>query len=480
MAIKAKTSFAARARADALIIPFFEGKKPAFKAGSLVSLCGHALNSGDFTGKAGEVVIHYSSSAKDKRVVLLGLGKQKELTSEGLRRHYGRALGAIKTRVKSVNIQLPELSVDYSEACVEGVLLASYTFDDNKTNKSKAPTEFTFLSADASQVKETESLCRSVAFTRDLVFQNADVVTPTFLGDVAKEFAKNHTNMKATVMGRKQIEKAHMGLLQAVSRGSTEEPAFIVLEYKGAPKSNDLTALVGKGITYDTGGLSLKPTAGMITMRDDMGGAGAVLGAMHALCHLKIPVNVVAVIASTENSIGPSSYKIGDVYQGHSGKTVEVTNTDAEGRLVLADALSYVQEEYKPNRIIDLATLTGGAVVALGEEASALMSNSDKLVKSLQAASDETAERVWRLPLYEDYKRLLESKVADVKNAGDRKASPITAGIFLQHFVNPKTDWAHLDIAGTAFPDGLKSYQPVQATGFGVRLLTRFFQNQCQ
>ena len=278
-------------------------------------------------------------------------------------------------------------------------------------------------------------------------------------------------------MRREQIKMSHMGLLEAVSRGASEEPAFITIEYKGDPdESQDWTALVGKGITYDTGGLSIKPTSGMLTMRGDMGGAGAVLGVIHALCHLKIPVNVVALIASTENAIGPSSYKVGDVYTGHSGKTVEVTNTDAEGRLVLADAISYAQETYKLKRIIDLATLTGGAVVALGEEASALMTNNDRLAVELFKASQETSELVWRLPLYEDYKRLLDSKVADIKNSGDRKASAIQGGIFLQHFVDPKISWAHLDIAGVAFSDELKSYQPVQATGYGVRLLIRFFQ----
>lgn len=477
MIVKTKPSFVARTRADALILPFFEGKKPAFKANSLVSLCGHVLKSGDFNGKAGEAFVHYSSSSKDKRVVLLGLGKEKFLDSEALRRHYGRALGLIKKVAKSVNVQLPEIDMDCTSFCVEGVLLANYTFDDNKSSKDAAPKELTFLSAKPSIVKEAKTLCNSVAMTRDLVFQNADVVTPTFLGEIAKKFAKSFSSITTTVMGRKEIEKSQMGLLQAVSRGALEEPAFIVVKYQGAPKSKDLTALVGKGVTYDTGGLTLKPNASMLTMRDDMGGAAVVLGTIHALCHLKIPVNVVAVIASTENSVGPNSYKIGDVYQSYSGKTVEITNADAEGRLVLADALSYVQKHYKPNRIIDLATLTGGAVVALGEEASALMANSDCLAESLQLAAEKTKERLCRLPLYEDYKQLLDSKIADVKNSGDRRASPIQGGIFLQHFIDSKMEWAHIDIAGTTFPESLKSYQPVQATGYGVRLLTCFFKH---
>jgi len=477
VAIKTKDSFSARTRADALILPFFEGKKPSFKSGSLTSLCGSPLKSGDFSGKKGELLVHYVTTAKEKRVVLVGLGREKELTGEDLRRIYARALGSVKAKAKSINVQLPEMKRDFTKPIVEGVLLASYTFDGNKTKKEKAPTEISFLSATPSEVKEVEKLCQSVALTRDLVFQNADVITPSFLAQVAKDLSKKYTNVKTTVLGRKQIQKEGLGLLEAVSRGAHEEPALIIMEYLGDPKSKELTALVGKGITYDTGGLSLKPTSNMITMRDDMGGAGAVLGTMHALCALKIPVNVVAVISSTENAIGPSSYKIGDVYMSYCGKTVEVTNTDAEGRLVLADAISYVQKNFQPKQIIDVATLTGGAIVALGEEASAFMSNDEPLSKELIRAGEETFERLWRLPLYEEYNRLLESKVADFKNSGERKASAIQAGIFLQKFVLKKTKWAHIDIAGMAFPDSLKPYHPIQATGYGVRLLIRYFQN---
>lgn len=479
MGVKTKPSFSERPSADALILPFFEGNKPAFSGSGAIDLCGSSLKSGDFSGKCAEVLVHYTSSPKDKRVVLVGLGKEKDLTCEGVRKAYAKGLFAVKSKVKSLNVQIPKTKKDVTEAVCEGILLSNYVFNEHKSKKDLAPTDIVFLGGDTKVIKETQTLCKSVSFTRDLVYNNADEMTPTFLGNMAKELAKKHPQVKAKVLSRKQIQEEHMGLLEAVSRGATEEPAFIIIEYKGAPKSKELYALIGKGITYDTGGLSLKPTSGMLDMRSDMGGAGAVLGTMHALCDLKLPINVVAVIASTENAIGPDSYKVGDVYFGRNGVSVEVTNTDAEGRLVLADALSYVQDTYHPSKMIDLATLTGGAVVALGEEVSALMCDDDQLAKALIEAGEETFERVWRLPLHEEYNRLLESKIADIKNSGDRKASPIQGGIFLKRFVDSKTPWAHLDIAGTAFPDApLKPYHPVQATGYGVRLLIRYFRNE--
>lgn len=250
------------------------------------------------------------------------------------------------------------------------------------------------------------------------------------------------------------------------------------MEYNGDPSSKDKVALIGKGISFDTGGLNLKSVS-METMRDDMAGGGAILGVMRAIAEQKLPLNVIGVVTSAENAIGPNSFKPGDVYISYSGITVEVTNTDAEGRLVLADAISYVQKHYAPKRIVDVATLTGGCVVALGEEVSAVMTNDDQLATELIEAGEMTYERLCRLPLCDDYKYLLKSKVADIKNIGIRKASPIQGGMFLKRFIE-KTSWAHIDIAGTASPDHLKSYQPIQATGFGVRLLTTFLERMCK
>lgn len=480
MKVKSIPTLSKRTKSDALLLPFYEGGKGAFATKDLAPLYSSPIKAGDFKGAKEEVICHYPGKGKDMRIVLVGIGKEKDLSKEQLRRAYGKAIQKLKGSAKTVTVVVPETEVleDPTTGVAEGIFLGNYTYDDNLSKKAHTPTEYTFVGADRSELKRSEVVCKSVCFSRDLVVGNADEVTPTFLGQMAKELAKKHTAIKTTILDRKGIAKEGLHLLEAVSRSAAEEPALIVVEYRGDPKSKEITALVGKGITYDTGGLNLKPTGGIESMRDDMGGAGAVLGTMHAVAALKLPINVVMVVASTENAIGPTSYKPGDVYHSHAGITVEISNTDAEGRLVLADALSYVQEKYAPKRIVDVATLTGGAIVALGEEVSAMMSNDDTLSQALIDAGECTFERLWRLPLYEEYKEILKSKFADIKNSGARKASPIQGGIFLQNFIK-KAKWAHIDIAGTAFPDSRKSYQPVQATGVGVRLLTKFLEDLC-
>ena len=464
---------------DAIILPFFEGKKPAFSAKGKATLFSAPIKAGDFTGKNGEVLCHYPSRGSAKRLVLIGLGKEKQLTKESMRRAYGSAIAHLKGKATSVEIHLPKTNVlteeEISVAVAEGVYLANYVFDASKSTKDKALSQMKFVGGVDSALKRTKIVCESVYLTRNLNFSNADDVTPAFLAQIAKDLAREYAQISTKVLGCKEIKKEKLGLLEAVSRGSSVDPALILIEYRGDPKSKELNAIVGKGVTYDTGGLNLKPTGSMETMRDDMSGAGAVLGTMRALAELKVPVNVIGVIGSTENAIGPKSYKPGDVYRSYSGVMVEISNTDAEGRLVLADALSYVQKNYAPKRIINIATLTGGAVVALGEEVTALMGNDDELAEELARAGESTYERVWRLPLHEEYEDLLKSKVADIKNSGQRKASPIQGGIFLKHFIG-NVKWAHLDIAGSAFPDVQKSYHPIQSTGVGVRLLTEFFE----
>lgn len=481
MAVKIVDSFAKRKVCDALILPFFEGKAPAFPSKGIAAIFEAPLKAGDFRGEKESVLCHYPQDGQEKRVVLIGLGKESDLAKETLRRAYASAIGLIKSKVKSVNVQIPETAaLEVSEICeavVEGVLLANYVYNVNKSEKDKTIDELTFIGGDSQAIKRSEVICGSVCYTRDLVFSNADTVTPLFLAEKGKELAAQYPAIKTTVLNREQIKKQKLGLIEAVGRGSDNEPALVIVEYKGNLKSKELTAIVGKGISFDTGGLNIK-TSNMETMRDDMSGAGAVLGTLRTIAQFKLPINVVGVLACAENAIGPGSYKPGDVYSSYSGITVEVTNTDAEGRLVLADALSYVQKKFAPKRIVDLATLTGGAIVALGEEVSALMANDDLLAQELIACGEITYERLCRLPLYEEYNQLLKSKVADIKNSGPRKASPIQGGIFLKKFIE-KTSWAHLDIAGTAFPEQLKPYQPVQATGMGVRLLTTFLERLC-
>ncbi|HSX03733.1 MAG TPA: leucyl aminopeptidase [Rhabdochlamydiaceae bacterium] len=484
-------SFKDRTKADAIVIPFWHGKKqaePAFSGKEFSDLFGPVLETGDFSGKEGEVYYLVVENEIEKRLVLLGLGEEKKLTTENLRRCYAHAVKLLrKVKAEKVNVVIPATKQMKKELCrglCEGLFLTNYSFDQNRHDtKGEMPPllkEFRFIGL----TKEMFALCQksftiasSVYFARDLCINNADEVTPTFLAHKAKELAKDFSGIKTTVFNRKQIEHEKMGLLAAVSRGATTEPAFILIEYRGNPRSKEFTALVGKGITFDTGGLNLKPPSNMETMRDDMAGASVVLGTLRTAAELKLKTNILGVIASTENAIGPSSYKIGDVYKSHSGITVYVSDTDAEGRLVLADALSYAQEHYPLTRAIDIATLTGSVVVALGEEVSGLFSNDDKLAKALFEAGEETYERLWRMPLYSEYKELLKSKFADIKSVGGRAGGSITAALFIQRFIKKDLPWAHIDIAGTAFPTELKPYQPVQATGFGVRLLVQFLEN---
>ena len=321
---------------------------------------------------------------------------------------------------------------------------------------------------------ETVALLEAVERTRDLVNGNSEEVTPQKLAEVAQEIARNHPKVKTTIFDKRRIEKEKMGLLLAVNQGSARDPVFMITRYQGAPGSKEHTVLVGKGITYDTGGLNLKPGDSMETMRDDMAGAAVVLNTIAALAAAKIPVNCTAVVASTENCIDAKAYRPGDVFSGYAGKTVEIGNTDAEGRLVLADALAYACKNLEPTRLIDVATLTGGIVIALGEEMAGLWSNNDHLADQLIVSSNQTYERLWRMPLVEEYKRKLKSDIADLRNIAGRPGTSIKAALFLQEFVDSKIPWAHLDIAAVAFLSERSRYIGKQATGFGVRLLYHF------
>ena len=473
--------FTERPSSDILILPFWQNKKaePACPMAEFRSVYGMAEN--DFSGKEGETLFLYKKNQKEKRLLLLGLGKREKCTLETFRRAYAVALKYCrKKKFLNLSIGLPEFDGSVAVAATEGLLLINYSFDGLKNEGSKAVQKICLIGVNP----ETLSRCREAAlvvdavnFARDLINGNADDVTPQMLAKAAQGLAKEFKAVKTTVFDKKAIEKVKMGLLLAVNRGSSLEPAFILVEYRGNPSSKESVALIGKGITYDTGGLNLKPTGSMETMKDDMSGGAAVLGTIKAVAALKLKVNMIGAIASTENSIGSKSYKPGDVYKSYSGKTIEISNTDAEGRLVLADALSYVQDHYKISKIIDLATLTGGIVIALGEEATGLFSNNDELAAALVKAGENTHERVWRMPLYPEYREALNSSIADMKNSADRKASSITAATFLLEFIK-KTPWAHLDIAGTAYLSRPRHYHATPATGVGVRLLVDFLKNE--
>lgn len=480
---------AQRSEADLLILPFWQSKKKsaekAFNEKDFDALFSEAISSGDFTGEEGQTQLLYSEGkGKERRYLLLGLGAQDKCVDEVLRRAASAAVKeARKKKCKRVHLLLPQRKKNSAllPLC-EGMLLTNYAFDELKREVLKESPTFLiskigFIGAkksDEAAVKRIAETVAGVNLTRDLINNNADTITPQALAEQAKQLGKKFPKVRVKIFGKKEIEKKKMGLLLAVNQGSATDPVLAVMEYRGNPQSKDVTAIVGKGITYDTGGLNLKPTGSMETMKEDMSGAAVVIGSMYAAAALKLKVNLIAVFASTENAIGPKAYKPGDVFISYLGKSVEINNTDAEGRLILADAIAYTVKELKPTRIINFATLTGAILVALGEEASGLFSNNDALARQLEEAGAVTGERLWRLPLFAEYREELKSVIADMKNCGSRKAGSITAAKFLQEFVQ-ECPWAHLDIAGTAFREA-KYYNTTQASGVGVRLVVQLLE----
>lgn len=476
-----------REKQEAILVPFWETEGQAKEACPLKEFekaVRPAVQSKDFKGKEGEILPLYIEGEKEKRLLLFGLGKEQKCTVESLRRAFGLAARFCHKRaLKSLNIVFPKtfgklpLNASVKGIC-EGLLLANYTW--SLKEKKEPPSlleEVTFIGV-ASKVEEIIEECKQVAeaiyFTRDLINGNADMVTPGFLVETAKRLAKQFSSLKVTALGKKEIEKEGLGLLQAVSRGSSHDPALIILQYENNPRSKEKTVLVGKGITFDTGGLNLK-LSNMDTMRDDMSGGALVMGTLAAVAALGLKINVVGVIPTCENAIDAKSYKPGDVYKSYLGKTVEIGDTDAEGRLILADALAYSVKNLAPTAIVDFATLTGSIVVALGDHVAGLFSNSDKIAKGLEAASEETGELLWRMPLHAPYKEQLKSDIADLKNVGGRPGGSIKAALFLEEFV-ADIPWAHLDIAGTAFSNKENAYLPKNGVGYGVRLTVEFLK----
>ena len=476
-----------RKSADVVVVPVWQDKKQALLACALKEFDAtikFPLESGDFCGKEGETLLLYQKGGLEKRLLLLGLGERSLCLPETLRCSYALAVKAMRVKkMKSANILLPKVETIKEDilckAVAEGIFLANYSFDQWKEEKHPGLEKVCFCGMDregAALLKKTEIVSQTVTFVRDLVNGNADDIDANLLKKIAKDYEKEYASVKTTILDKKALEKEKMGLMLAVGRAATCDPALIILEYRGNPKSKKTIAIVGKGITYDTGGLNIKVNAGMEMMKCDMAGAAVALGIIRAAAELKLKVNLISTLAVAENAIGPNSYKPGDVYRSYCGKTVEITNTDAEGRLVLADAISYIEKNYAPTQMIDFATLTGGVVVALGEEATGLFSNNDTLAAALEKAGERTHERLWRLPLYPEYKEYLKSPIADIKNSGSKKASAGSGATFIQFFVK-NVPWAHLDIAGTAYLSELKPYHPTSATGIGIRLLIDFFEH---
>lgn len=454
--------------------------------GGLVPLCRQE----DFAGKLDKVkLVHTLGRMPAERILLVGLGKRKELTAERLRRAAGTMVQAMKKGRIERGSSLLHLAAGTDpaglRAVAEGALLGSYDFSRYKTTagEESAVTGLTFLCPDETVLQHVEpcvaeavSVCEAVSFARDLVSQPGNVATPAYLAEKGLEMAARH-GITCQVLEREELERLGMEALLAVSRGSHQPPRFIILEYRGDGAQGRPIVLVGKGVTFDSGGISLKPGAGMERMKDDMAGAAAVLGTLQAAAALHLPLHLVGLVPAAENLPGGGAYKPGDVVKAMSGKTIEVVNTDAEGRLLLCDALHYAQR-YRPAVLIDLATLTGACIVALGNVATGLMGNDNTLKRALQRAGENSGERVWELPLWEEYGELMKSDIADVKNAGGPTAGTISAGWFLQQFAG-KTRWAHLDIAGTAWEEKGQPHIPKGATGVGVRLLVEYLRSIC-
>jgi len=460
--------------------------------GPLGDAAGGLLSSGDFRGDLGETVVLYGSGKVAPRLLVVGLGGLNELSRERLRS--AAASAARKARDLGVGralflLPLPAsgdgkgaFSLSESAGLItEGALIGSYRFTEYKTvglEKYRALGELVLLLPADSDAGEAERACArararaaGVNWARDLASTPANLLTPTALADAAEQMA-GEEGLTFRRMDRDECARLGMNAFLSVAQGSRQPPWFLTLEYAGAGGGSPTYALVGKGLTFDAGGISLKPPLNMHEMKYDMCGAAAVLGVMKCLRSLKVPQRVVAAVPATENLPGGGATKPGDLVRSFSGKTIEILNTDAEGRLALADALSYVIRTYKPAAVVDLATLTGAVLHALGHYGAAVLSNDDELNRQIEAASRESGERTWRLPLWEEFPDHLKGEVADLKNIGDANAGAgtIAGGVFLKEFVG-ETPWAHIDIAGSAWWDKDRPLLPKGPSGFGVRLV---------
>ena len=491
-----KISFAAPTlpKRGAIAAPVMKDRKLMASARTLDEATGgalgRALKASRFKGEQGEVLeILAPPGVGNSRIVLVGVGDPKDLKAKDMQ-DIGGTLVAHLNRVgeseATVAIDAPggksrDSAASASHAAY-GALLRSYRFDKYKTketpDKKPSLTRLRVLTANPALARKVYAPLAAVAagafLTRDLVSEPANVITPKTLAGEAR--ALEQLGVKVRVLGVKQMAKLGMGALLGVGQGSANESQLLVMEWLGAPraKGQGPLAFVGKGVTFDTGGISIKPAAGMEDMKWDMGGAGVVIGLMHALAGRQAKVNAVGVCGLVENMPSAAAQRPGDIVTSMSGQTIEVLNTDAEGRLVLADALWYAQKTFKPRLVVDLATLTGAIIVALGHEHAGLFANDDGLAEKLGAAGKKVGEPVWRMPLAKAYDRQIDCDAADMKNiGGGRAGGSITAAQFLQRFIETGTPWAHLDIAGVTWSSKDKPTVPKGSTAFGVRLLDR-------
>lgn len=452
----------------------------------------------NFKGRAEtSTFIYTNKKTKAPRLILVGVGKQSKTTLETFRNASAITANKAKSlKLKHLSIIFPELPVGFnptieeiSQSIVEGAILSQYKYDKYITSKKEKEikiTELTIFTEDESKYKSISKgvgiariVCDGAIHARNLANAPASEIYPESLAQVTKKSSEKY-GYKCSIWDEKKIKAEGFGGLTAVSLGSARPPRFIILEYNSYKKELEPIVLVGKGITFDSGGISIKPSANMSEMKMDMSGAATVIGTIETAARLKLQVRLIGLIPATENMPSGSAMKPGDIITHHGGKTSEIDNTDAEGRLILADALSYAHT-YKPKYVIDLATLTGAVVVALGHHATAILGNDEDLISKIKSAGEKTYERVWQLPLFEEYEKQIKSDIADVKNIGSRGAGTITAAMFLKKFISDKNKkeykWAHLDIAGTAIMDEGNHYIQKGGSGVGVRLLVEFLKN---
>ena len=498
MKIFVKKGKLADTKSQIIILTLFEDSKKLTgvaleidkKSDGLIS---ELIENGDFQAKPSQIsVIYTRGSLPAKRIALVGFGKHSEFNLEKLRAAFAKALQHlrnlnIKEAATSINLNLiPRKKDQVAQAVAEGSLLGLYQYTPFKTvgredlkdmEQLNIITDEKDFSLIESAIKKAQIITQAVYFARDLVSAPSNEMTPSIMAQKAREIARKK-NVSCKVLDKEKMKEMGMNALLAVASGSNEEPKFIILEYSGGKKSAAPIVLVGKGLTFDSGGISIKPSDKMEEMKSDMSGGAAVMGVIMAAADLHLSLNIIGFIPATENMPGGTAYKPGDILKSYSGKTIEVLNTDAEGRLILADALAYASE-FKPEVVIDVATLTGACIVALGDDVIGMLGTDDKLKSEIDRAAQTTGELVWELPLWEGYHELIKSDIADYKNSSGRSAGTITAAAFLSKFTGD-APWVHLDIAGPAWTNKEKTYIPKGASGVAVRLLVEFLRNRVQ
>ncbi len=450
-------------KCDVLVINMFEGEKTSQELANK-----YALEEDNFKGKfKNTYLLQTYDKIPARKILVIGMGKKDDMTLDRAREIGAKVTNKVKSiHAKTVAIDFDEME-DYIGAVAEGLLIGDYKFDKYKSDKKEEKEVEVFLNIEEADLQYAEIAISAMNMARNLANEPAALVTPTKLAEIAQSLGLN-----TTVYSGYELEDMNMGAFTAVAKGSSEEPKFIHIKY--VPKNpKKKIAIIGKGITFDAGGLDLKPASSMLTMRDDMSGAACVLAVMSKVKELNADIEVHGIIAACENMPGCSAYKPGDILTARNGKTIEVDNTDAEGRLTLADALCFACE-LGVDEVIDIATLTGACMVALGTQAAAIMGNDEELIDNLIDAAEDAGERYWPLPMYDEYKDSLKSEIADMKNTGSRWGGASTAGLFLENFVKPEQKWAHIDIAGVAFLDSAQKYFIKGATGAGVRALLTY------